>query len=71
MKGCGCAFALSVRFLLVKKSRLGLVSSYLENFTTTTNSSVEATFPLAFGDELAIGDVTFKLYPEEFGVEGL
>ncbi|MFQ7255649.1 MAG: hypothetical protein ACLROH_05885 [Streptococcus sp.] len=30
----------------------------------------EATFPLAFGDELAIGDVTFKLYPEEFGVEG-
>ncbi len=28
-------------------------------------------FPLAFGDELAIGDVTFKLYQKEFGVEGL
>ncbi len=41
----------------------------LENSTIITNSSIRR-LPLAFGDELAIGDVTFKLYPEEFGVEG-
>ena len=59
-----------VRFLLVKKSRLGLVSSYPEKLYHNHKLVSEATFPLAFGDELAIGDVTFKLYPEEFGVEG-
>ena len=61
-----------VRFLLVKKTRSGLASSYLENSTITTNSSVKRLFSTwaLLGDELAIGDVTFKLYPEEFGVEG-
>lgn len=59
-----------VRFLLVKKEQdwtCQLLSGKLyHNHKLVT----EATVPLAFGDELAIGDVTFKLYPEELGVEG-
>ena len=59
-----------VRFLLVKKDQAWgcqLLSGKLYHNHKLVS---EATVPLAFGDELAIGDVTFKLYPEEFGVEG-
>ena len=40
-KGADVRLHYPVRFLLVKKSRLGLVSSYPENSTITTNSSVK------------------------------
>ena len=59
-----------VRFLLVKKEQTWTCQLLSGKFYHNHKLVSEATFPLAFGDELAIGDVTFKLYPEEFGVEG-
>ena len=59
-----------VRFLLVKKDQIWTCQLLSGKLYHNHKLVSEATFPLAFGDELAIGDVTFKLYPEEFGVEG-
>ena len=59
-----------VRFLLVKKEQTWTCQLLSGKLYHNHKLVSEATFPLAFGDELAIGDVTFKLYPEEFGVEG-
>ena len=59
-----------VRFLLVKKDQTWTCQLLSGKLYHNHKLVSEATFPLAFGDELAIGDVTFKLYPEEFGVEG-
>ena len=59
-----------VRFLLVKKDQAWTCQLLSGKLYHNHKLVTEATVPLAFGDELAIGDVTFKLYPEEFGVEG-
>lgn len=59
-----------VRFLLAKKEQTWTCQLLSGKLYHNHKLVSEATFPLAFGDELAIGDVTFKLYPEEFGVEG-
>ena len=59
-----------VRFLLVKKDQTWTCQLLSGKLYHNHKLVIEATVPLAFGDELAIGDVTFKLYPEEFGVEG-
>lgn len=59
-----------VRFLLVKKDQIWTCQLLSGKLYHNHKLVTEATVPLAFGDELAIGDVTFKLYPEEFGVEG-
>ena len=59
-----------VRFLLVKKDQTWTCQLLSGKLYHNHKLVTEATVPLAFGDELAIGDVTFKLYPEEFGVEG-
>ncbi|MDB8620007.1 type VII secretion protein EssC [Streptococcus parasanguinis] len=59
-----------VRFLLVKKEQTWTCQLLSGKLYHNHKLVSEATFPLAFGDELAIGDVTVKLYPEEFGVEG-
>ncbi|MBS6741987.1 MAG: type VII secretion protein EssC [Streptococcus parasanguinis] len=59
-----------VRFLLVKKDQTWACQLLSGKLYHNHKLVTEATFPLAFGDELAIEDVTFKLYPEEFGVEG-
>ena len=59
-----------VRFLLVKKDQAWTCQLLSGKLYYNHKLVTEATVPLAFGDELAIGDVTFKLYPEEFGVEG-
>ena len=59
-----------VRFLLVKKDQIWTCQLLSGKLYHNHKLVSEATFPLAFGDELAIGDVTFKLYPEEFCVEG-
>lgn len=59
-----------VRFLLVKKDQTWACQLLSGKLYRNHKLVTEATVPLAFGDELAIGDVTFKLYPEEFGVEG-
>ena len=59
-----------VRFLLVKKDQAWTCQLLSGQLYHNHKLVTEATVPLAFGDELAIGDVTFKLYPEEFGVEG-
>ena len=59
-----------VRFLLVKKEETWTCQLLSGKLYHNHKLVTEATVPLAFGDELAIGDVTFKLYPEEFGVEG-
>ena len=59
-----------VRFLLVKKDQAWTCQLLSGKLYHNHKLVSEATVPLAFGDELAIGDVTFKLYPEEFGVEG-
>ena len=60
-----------VRFLLVKKDQAWTCQLLSGKLYHNHKLVTEATVPLAFGDELAIGDVTFKLYPEELGVEGL
>ena len=59
-----------VRFLLMKKDQTWTCQLLSGKLYHNHKLVTEATVPLAFGDELAIGDVTFKLYPEEFGVEG-
>ena len=59
-----------VRFLLVKKDQTWACQLLSGKLYHNHKLVTEATVPLAFGDELAIGDVSFKLYPEEFGVEG-
>ena len=59
-----------VRFLLVKKDQTWACQLLSGKLYHNHKLVTEATVPLAFGDELAIGGVTFKLYPEEFGVEG-
>lgn len=59
-----------VRFLLVKKDQTWTCQLLSGKLYHNHKLVTEAAVPLAFGDELAIGDVTFKLYPEEFGVEG-
>ena len=59
-----------VRFLLVKKDQAWTCQLLSGKLYHNHKLVTEATVPLAFGDELAIGDVTFKLYPEELGVEG-
>ena len=59
-----------VRFLLVKKDQTWTCQLLSGKLYHNHKLVTEATVPLAFGDELAIGDVTFKLYPEELGVEG-
>ena len=59
-----------VRFLLVKKDQAWTCQLLSGKLYHNHKLVTEATVPLAFGDELAIGDVSFKLYPEEFGVEG-
>ena len=59
-----------VRFLLVKKEQAWTCQLLSGKLYHNHKLVTEATVPLAFGDELAIGDVTFKLYPEELGVEG-
>lgn len=59
-----------VRFLLVKKDQTWTCQLLSGKLYHNHKLVTEATVPLAFGDELAIGDVTFKLYLEEFGVEG-
>ena len=48
-KGADVRLHYPVRFLLRKKSRLGLVSSYPENSTITTNSSVKRLFHWPLG----------------------
>ena len=59
-----------VRFLLVKKDQTWACQLLSGKLYHNHKLVSEETVPLAFGDELAIGDVTFKLYPEEFSVEG-
>lgn len=59
-----------VRFLLVKKDRAWTCQLLSGKLYHNHKLVTEAIVPLAFGDELAIGDVSFKLYPEEFCVEG-
>ena len=59
-----------VRFLLVKKDQAWTCQLLSGKLYHNHKIVTETTVPLAFGDELAIGDVTFKLYPEELGVEG-
>ena len=69
-KGADVRLHYPVRFLLVKKDQTWTCQLLSGKLYHNHKLVSEATFPLAFGDELAIGDVTFKLYPEEFGVEG-
>lgn len=69
-KGADVRLHYPVRFLLVKKEQTWTCQLLSGKLYHNHKLVTEATFPLAFGDELAIGDVTFKLYPEEFGVEG-
>ena len=69
-KGADVRLHYPVRFLLVKKDQTWACQLLSGKLYHNHKLVSEATFPLAFGDELAIGDVTFKLYPEEFGVEG-
>lgn len=69
-KGADVRLNYPVRFLLVKKEQTWTCQLLSGKLYHNHKLVTEATFPLAFGDELAIGDVTFKLYPEEFGVEG-
>ena len=69
-KGADVCLHYPVRFLLVKKEQTWTCQLLSGKLYHNHKLVSEATFPLAFGDELAIGDVTFKLYPEEFGVEG-
>lgn len=69
-KGADVRVYYPVRFLLVKKEQTWTCQLLSGKLYHNHKLFSEATFPLAFGDELAIGDVTFKLYPEEFGVEG-
>lgn len=69
-KGADVRLHYPVRFLLVKKEQTWTCKLLSGKLYHNHKLVSEATFPLAFGDELAIGDVTFKLYPEEFGVEG-
>ena len=69
-KGADVRLHYPVRFLLVKKEQTWACQLLSGKLYHNHKLVSEATFPLAFGDELAIGDVTFKLYPEEFGVEG-
>ena len=69
-KGADVRLNYPVRFLLVKKEQTWTCQLLSGKLYHNHKLVSEATFPLAFGDELAIGDVTFKLYPEEFGVEG-
>lgn len=59
-----------VRFLLVKKDQAWTCQLLSGKLYHNHKLVTEATVPLVFGDELAIGDVSFKLYPEELGVEG-
>lgn len=69
-KGADVRVHYPVRFLLVKKEQTWTCQLLSGKLYHNHKLVSEATFKLAFGDELAIGDVTFKLYPEEFGVEG-
>lgn len=69
-KGADVRLHYPVRFLLVKKDQTWTCQLLSGKLYHNHKLVSEATFPLAFGDELAIRDVTFKLYPEEFGVEG-
>lgn len=69
-KGADVRLHYPVRFLLVKKEQTWTCQLLSGKIYHNHKLVSEATFPLAFGDELAIRDVTFKLYPEEFGVEG-
>ena len=69
-KGADVRLHYPVRFLLVKKEQTWTCQLLSGKLYHNHKLVSEATFPLAIGDELAIGDVTFKLYPEEFGVEG-
>ena len=69
-KGADVRLHYPVRFLLAKKEQTWTCQLLSGKLYHNHKLVSEATFPLAFGDELAIGDVTFKLYPEEFGVEG-
>ena len=69
-KGADVRLHYPVRFLLVKKDQTWTCQLLSGKLYHNHKLVSEATFPLAIGDELAIGDVTFKLYPEEFGVEG-
>ena len=69
-KGADVRLHYPVRFLLVKKEQTWTCQLLSGKLYHNHKLVSKATFPLAFGDELAIGDVTFKLYPEEFGVEG-
>ena len=69
-KGADVRVYYPVRFLLVKKEQTWTCQLLSGKLYHNHKLFSEVTFPLAFGDELAIGDVTFKLYPEEFGVEG-
>ena len=69
-KGADVRLHYPVRFLLVKKEQTWTCQLLSGKLYHNHKLVSEATFPLAFGDELAIRDVTFKLYPEEFGVEG-
>lgn len=69
-KGADVRLHYPVRFLLVKKEQTWTCQLLSGKLYHNHKLVSETTFPLAFGDELAIGDVTFKLYPEEFGVEG-
>ena len=69
-KGADVRLHYPVRFLLVKKEQTWTCQLLSGKLYHNHKLVSEATFPLDFGDELAIGDVTFKLYPEEFGVEG-
>ena len=69
-KGCGCALALSSALSPREKEQTWTCQLLSGKLYHNHKLVSEATFPLAFGDELAIRDVTFKLYPEEFGVEG-
>lgn len=69
-KGADVRLHYPVRFLLVKKEQTWTCQLLSGKLYHNHKLVSEATFPLDFGDELAIRDVTFKLYPEEFGVEG-
>ena len=69
-KGADVRLHYPVRFLLVKKDQTWTCQLLSGKLYHNHKLVSETSFPLAFGDELAIGDVTFKLYPEEFGVEG-
>ena len=69
-KGADVRLHYPVRFLLVKKEQTWTCQLLSGKLYHNHKLVSETTFPLAFGDELAIRDVTFKLYPEEFGVEG-